>query len=122
MEELIKNIIENGLKATTEETVKRMCQERLDTIVDEDTIMENLYCVVENKLETISDDFLGDSFVQAVKERFEIKNYLYSMDINEIVKEAVIAKLQEMDIGDLIKLLGIKNNESWLLFRLLSMV
>ena len=79
MEELIKNIIENGLKATTEETVKRMCQERLDTIVDEDTIMENLYCVVENKLETVSDDFLGDSFVQAVKEKFEIENYLYSM-------------------------------------------
>ena len=112
MEELIKNIIENGLKATTEETVKRMCQERLDTIVDEDTIMENLYCVVENKLETVSDDFLGDSFVQAVKEKFEIENYLYSMHINEIVKEAVILKLQEMDIRDLVKLLGVKSNES----------
>ena len=108
MEELIKNIIESGLKATTEETVKKMCEERLDTIVDEDIIMENLYCVVENKLETISDDFLGDSFVQAVKEKFEIKNYLYSMDINEIVREAIVLKLQEMDIRDLVKLLGDK--------------
>ena len=108
MEELIINIIESGLRTTTKETVKKMCEERINIIVDEDTIMENLYCVVENKLETVSDDFLGDSFVQAVKEKFEIKNYLYSMDINEIVKEAVIAKLQEMDIGDLIKLLGDK--------------
>ena len=106
MEELIKNIIESGLKTTTEETVKKMCEERLDTIVNEDTIIENLYCVVENKLETISDDFLGDSFVQAVKEKFDIKNYLYSMDINEIVREAIVLKLQEMDIRDLVKLLG----------------
>ena len=108
MEELIINIIESGLRTTTKETVKKMCEDRLEVIIDEDIIMENLYCVVENKLEAISDDFLGDSFVQAVKEKFEIKNYLYSMDINEIVKEAVIAKLQEMDIGDLIKLLGDK--------------
>lgn len=49
---------------------------------------------------------MGDSFVQAVKEKFEIKNYLYSMDINEIVREAVILKLKEMDIRDLVKLLG----------------
>ena len=106
MEELIKNIIESGLKTTTEETVKKMCEERLDTIVNEDTIIENLYCVVENKLEAISDDFLGDNFVKAIKEKFELKNYLYSMDINEIVKEAVILKLQEMSIKDLVKLLG----------------
>ena len=108
MEELIINIIESGLKTTTEETVKKMCEERLNTIVDEDVIMENLYCVVENKLETISDDFLGDSFVQAVKEKFEIKNYLYSININEIVREAIVLKLQEMDIKDLVKLLGDK--------------
>ena len=105
MEELIINIIESGLRTTTKETVKKMCEERLDTIVDEDIIMENLYCVVENKLESLSDDFLGDNFVKAVKEKFEIKNYLYSMDINEIVREAIILKLQEMDIRDLVKLL-----------------
>ena len=113
MEELIKNIIESGLKTTTEETVKKMCEERLDTIVNEDTIIENLYCVVENKLEAISDDFLGDNFVKAIKEKFELKNYLYSMDINEIVREAIVLKLQEMNIGDLVKLLNqqeIKNN------------
>lgn len=106
MEELIINIIESGLRTTTKETVKKMCEERLDKIVDKDIIMKNLYCVVENKLEAISDDFLGDSFVQAVKEKFEIENYLYSMHINEIVREAIVLKLQEMDIGDLIKLLG----------------
>ena len=112
MEELIINIIESGLRTTTKETVKKMCEDRLEVIIDEDIIMENLYCVVENKLEAISDDFLGDSFVQAVKEKFEIKNYIYSMDINEIIREAVILKLQEMDIRDLVKLLGVKSNES----------
>ena len=108
MEELIINIIESGLKNTTEETVKKMCEERLDAIVNEDIIIENLYCVVENKLETISDDFLEHSFVQAVKEKFDIKNYLYSIDINinEIVREAIVLKLQKMDIRDLVKLLG----------------
>ena len=51
---------------------------------------------------------MGDSFVKAVKEKFEIKNYLYSMDINEIVRETIVLKLQEMDIIDLVKLLGDK--------------